>query len=60
MNLAALARSDDRQRQVLAEHRGIAAAVEARELDEALRLVDQHLGATLALLHSAAASDAAA
>jgi DNA-binding GntR family transcriptional regulator len=59
MNLAALARSDDRQRQVLAEHRGIAAAVAARELDEALRLVDQHLGATLALLQSAAASDAA-
>jgi DNA-binding GntR family transcriptional regulator len=52
MNLAALARSDDRQRQVLTEHRAIADAVEARELDAALAMVDQHLGATLALLRS--------
>jgi DNA-binding GntR family transcriptional regulator len=50
MNLTALARSADRQRQVLAEHRAWADAVEARDLDGALRMVDQHLGATLALL----------
>jgi DNA-binding GntR family transcriptional regulator len=53
MNLAALARSGDRQRQILAEHRAIAEAVESRELDAALEMVDQHLGATLALLRSA-------
>ena len=55
MNLAALARSDDRQRQVLTEHRAIADAVASRERDAALAMVDQHLGATLALLRNASA-----
>jgi DNA-binding GntR family transcriptional regulator len=55
MNLAALARSGDRQRQVLTEHRAIAEAVDARELEPALAMVDQHLGATLAILRTVTA-----
>jgi DNA-binding GntR family transcriptional regulator len=60
MNLAALARSDDRQRQVLMEHRAIAEAVAARDLDAALAMVDQHLGATQALLRDLSAGPAEA
>jgi DNA-binding GntR family transcriptional regulator len=60
MNLAALMRSEDRQRQVLAEHRAIAEAVESRELEAALAMVDQHLGATQALLRDATAGSAEA
>jgi DNA-binding GntR family transcriptional regulator len=60
MNLAALARSDDRQRQVLMEHRAIAEAVAARDLDAALAMVDQHLGVTRALLRDLTAGPAEA
>jgi DNA-binding GntR family transcriptional regulator len=54
MNLAALARDEDRQRQVLAEHRAIAEAVAARELDAALETVKRHLGTTRELLREGA------
>jgi DNA-binding GntR family transcriptional regulator len=50
MNLAALVRNTGRDRQVLAEHRVWADAVDDGDLDAALSMVDEHLGATLALL----------
>jgi DNA-binding GntR family transcriptional regulator len=52
MNLAALVRNTGRDRQVLAEHRRWADAVDDRDLDGALDMVDEHLGATLALLRN--------
>lgn len=52
MNLAALVRNTGRDRQVLAEHRVWADAVDDRDLDAALSMVDEHLGATLALLRN--------
>jgi DNA-binding GntR family transcriptional regulator len=52
MNLAALVRNTGRDRQVLAEHRVLADAVDDRDLDAALSMVDEHLGATLALLRN--------
>lgn len=52
MNLAALVRNTGRDRQVLAEHRVWADAVDDRDLDAALSTVDEHLGATLALLRN--------
>ncbi len=52
MNLAALVRNTGRDRQVLAEHRVWADAVDDRDLDAALSIVDEHLGATLALLRN--------
>lgn len=52
MNLAALVRTTGRDRQVLAEHRVWADAVDDRDLDAALAIVDEHLGATLALLRN--------
>lgn len=52
MNLAALVRTTGRDRQVLAEHRVWADAVDDRDLDAALSMVDEHLGATLALLRN--------
>jgi DNA-binding GntR family transcriptional regulator len=56
MNLAALVRTTGRDRQVLAEHRVWADAVDDRDLEAALSMVDEHLGTTLALLRNAPAA----
>jgi DNA-binding GntR family transcriptional regulator len=55
MGLAALARDTDRIRQILEEHRAIAAAVRARDAEGAHRIVGRHLQGTLALLRGGAA-----
>jgi DNA-binding GntR family transcriptional regulator len=55
MGLAAIARDADRIRQILEEHRAIAAAVRARDADGAHRIVGRHLQGTLALLRGGAA-----
>ncbi|QEC47391.1 GntR family transcriptional regulator [Baekduia soli] len=53
MNLAALARDERRTRQILEEHRGLAAAVARRDEGLARTRVDAHLHTTLALLRGA-------
>lgn len=53
MGLVALARDDDRTRQILEEHAGLAAAIAAGDAGQALSLVDRHLQSTLVLLRSA-------
>jgi DNA-binding GntR family transcriptional regulator len=50
MGLAALARDEHRTRQILDEHRALAAAVNAREVELARSIVDRHLQHTLTLL----------
>ncbi len=50
MGLAALARSDARLRQIVEEHRAIAAAVLAGRADEAVTSLRAHLAETLRLL----------
>jgi DNA-binding GntR family transcriptional regulator len=50
MGLAALARSDDRLRQIVDEHRAIAAAVGDGRAEEAAAQLTAHLGETLRLL----------
>jgi DNA-binding GntR family transcriptional regulator len=55
MGLGAIARDTDRIRQILEEHRAIAAAVRARDADGAHRIVGRHLQGTLALLRGGAA-----
>jgi DNA-binding GntR family transcriptional regulator len=55
MGLAALARDDHRTRQILEEHRALAAALAARDLDLARSTVDRHLEGTLALLRTSPA-----
>jgi DNA-binding GntR family transcriptional regulator len=50
MGLAALARDEDRTRQILQEHRALAAAVSARDEEQARAVVADHLQGTLRLL----------
>lgn len=50
MGLAALARDEHRTRQILDEHRALAAAVGAHDADLARTIVDRHLQHTLGLL----------
>jgi DNA-binding GntR family transcriptional regulator len=54
MGLAALARDEDRTRQILQEHRALAAAVSARDEEQARAVVAGHLQGTLGLLRGAA------
>lgn len=54
MGLAALARDAQRVRQILDEHRAIAAAVAAGDADAAREILDRHLQATFALLRGPA------
>jgi DNA-binding GntR family transcriptional regulator len=50
MNLVAIARDAGRVEQILAEHRALADAVVAADLEGALQLITTHLDGTLALL----------
>jgi DNA-binding GntR family transcriptional regulator len=50
MGLAALARDDHRTREILDEHRALAAAVNAHDVELARSIVDRHLQHTLTLL----------
>jgi DNA-binding GntR family transcriptional regulator len=50
MGLAALARDDHRTREILDEHRALAAAVKADDVELARSIVDRHLRHTLTLL----------
>jgi DNA-binding GntR family transcriptional regulator len=53
MGLVAIARDDDRTRQILDEHRALVRAVGARDEAGALAVLEGHLGTTLALLRAA-------
>jgi DNA-binding GntR family transcriptional regulator len=55
MGVAALARDDDRTTEIVEEHRALAAAIAARDVDEAGVIVDRHLRRTLALLRGSSA-----
>lgn len=56
MNLVALARDSRRVAQIVAEHRGLVAALSEPTPGRAVRAIERHLGATLALLRSASAA----
>lgn len=56
MNVTALARDSDRMRQVLAEHRALVGAVNARDRDTAVAIIQDHLHQTLLLLRQASAA----
>lgn len=53
MGLVALARQQGRASEILEEHRGIAGAIDARDVPLAMSLVDAHLQGTFALLRAA-------
>ncbi len=53
MGLVAIARDEDRTRQILDEHRALVRAVGAGDEAAAVAVLEAHLGTTLALLRAA-------